>query len=222
MKELIFEYRKQIIIGLLIILGLLVLFVAFKPKGLKITDSIFVDEEVEDNEEYDESEAEDSALLELANALYEEATTIYSMNPYCGINYDDIDEDRIEDINGDKYYISNFTNLKEIDNKIKEVFENNSIVTKNTIMKDGFVYCKYNKPFTSSSYLGTYLSIVSYSGKQVVLNAVSTYIKPVHSELCNINKPLECKSSDKQTENNKFIIVNINNSWKVREFHLPH
>ena len=221
MKKLIMEYKKQIIIGLLVVLGVFVLFSVFRPKGVRMTDADYVDNEV-DEEEIDEKEIEDSSLLELAQALYEEATNIYSMSPYCGINYEDIDEERIETINGQKYYISDYTSINKISKKISEVLENNTITISDIIMKDGFVYCKYNAPKKSSTYLETYLTINSYSGKIATFDAVSTYIKPEHSHYCSVDKPLECSNSDKQTETNKFIIINNGKNWKIREFHLYH
>ena len=220
MIELIKEYKKIIIIVFLILIAVFVLFLIFRPKGLIMTDSSYIDENLED--EIDEKEIEDVSLLELAQTLYDEATNIYSMSPYCGINYEDIDKNRIEIINGQKYYISNYTNINSISNKISEVLEYNTIAINNIIMKDGFVYCKYNEPMKSSNYLETYLTLSSYTGKMAIFDAVSTYIKPVHSGLCSVDKSFECLDSDKQTEINKFIIVNNNNTWKVREFHLYH
>ena len=108
-------------------------------------------------------------------------------------------------------------------NKISEILENNIIPITNTILIDGFVYCKYSELKKSSSYLGnTYFITISISDEMITYVATSSYLNSIHSKYCSLDNPYECTSEDEVKEDNNFIIVNIDGSWKVREFHLYH
>ena len=220
MLELIAEYKKQTIIFFLVIIAIVVFLLFFVFKKDDIEDD-YVNEALE--VELSEEDIEKQSLLEIGNDLYQKATDIYSMSPYCGISFKDIDEDDIESINGIKYYKTNYLNISDINTKISQILENNNIVVRDIIMKDGFVYCKYNEPLKTNSYLGsTTLDIETISNKLITFKASSYYLSSTHSEICNLDNKLECTKKDRITENNNFVIVNINGIWKVREFHLYH
>ena len=224
MKEIISTYKKQIIIGSIILIGLLVLlFVFIIPKfSNRDQDNTNLELEIDDLE-MDEEVKEEKRAYEIGYALYKEATNIYLMNPYCGIAYEDIDDDSIIIINGEEYYRSSMSSTNDINNKIAETMENSSIMINNTIEKDGIIYCKYNKPAKSNSYLGTTnLSIVNSQDKMITFKATSYYLADNHKETCSINDVSDCSDNDKIKEDNNFVIVNIDGSWKVREFHVHH
>ena len=229
MIELIKEYKIQSVIIIIITIGLTV--------GLFVFVNSFVESDVTDNSEVPETEEEgysemeenenieteeDTALLEIGEVLYEDAENIYSMNPYCGINYEEITEFLIEEINGVEYYLSPYSSVDEIYDRISEVLVTNPIKINNTIMKDGYVYCRYNPPKKSSTYLNTYLKIVSFDETHINYMAISQYIKKKHSEDCSIDTPIQCMDEDVQKEKNSFKIEMIDGVWKVKEFHLYH
>ena len=222
MIDLIKEYKIQFVIVLIVIVGLIFGLIVFVNSFNTSNESgVYVNDELEDEEENPEMEKRIS-MLEIGESLYEDATNIYSMNPYCGINYEDIDDSLIEEINGIEYYPTPYTSINEINDKILEVLETNPITINNTVKKDGYIYCRYNSPKKSSTHLNTYLSVTSSDETHINYIATSEYIKPTHNEECSINKPMECMNEDIQNEKNFFIIEKIDDTWKVKEFHLYH
>ena len=223
MRELFETYKKQIIIGFIILLGIIALVLIIMPKKYIAKGEAYINEDLSDREDLPEEEKEESNIMEIGNALYKEATTIYSMTPYCGIEYENIDKNSIITENGTKYYRSNFTNINDINNKILEVMDTNNISITDTIEKNGLIYCKYVEPKKSNTYLGnTYLTITRVTDNQIDFIATSDYLAPFHGELCSLDDIFECNDSDKTQENNNFSIVNKNGRWRVKEFHLYH
>ena len=221
MIELIKEYKIQSIIIVIITIGLIIGLFAFVNSFNKSDESgVYVNDELE--EETNPEMEKRVSLLEIGESLYDDATIIYSMNPYCGINYEDIDDSLIEEINGIEYYPTPYTSVNEIYNKISEVFESNSITINNTITKDGYIYCRYNPPKKSSTYLNTSLTVASSDATHINYIATSEYIKSSHNEECSIDTYINCMKEDKQLEKQYFTIEKINDAWKVKEFHLHH
>ena len=206
MKEIFETYKKQITIGLIALLGIIALAIIIIPKKYIIKGEGYINEDLNDKENLPEEDKENLNIMEIGNALYKEATTIYSMTPYCGIEYEKIDKNSIIKENGIKYYRSNFTNINDINNKILEVMDTNNITITDTIEKNGLIYCKYVEPKKSDTYLGnTFLTIAKVTDYQIDFIATSYYLTPFHGELCSLDNIFECNDSD-----------------RVKEFHLYH
>ena len=213
------SHQKEFFIGvgisIIVIIGLFLLYFRLNSK--------YIDDYTEEIEDETPEEIQKRQDMELGYELYEEATTIYSLQPYCGLKYEDIKKNRIENINGVKYYRSDYSDISALNNKIREVIENPKIAMTNTIEKDGYIYCKYVKPNASNTYLGEYyLTLLSSDNQKKEYEVVLSYLAPNHTEDCSIETPLDCTNEDKIKEKTKFTIVNVNNSWKVQEFHLYH
>ena len=222
MKDIIIK-NKYIIMIVIALVILLVLFLVFKQK------SIYFDEEMENNPdalekiEYSPKEQQENDAIELGYELYEKAINIYSMNPYCGVSFEEIDKDKIVNHDGSKYYETLYNNKKDLINDISNTIENPSITINNTYEENDRLYCKYQAPKKSNTYINQYfLDVISQTDNKIDFQVSSSYIKENHTDICTVDTPLDCLEEDLNTEKTNFVIVKINGVWKVREFHIYH
>ena len=218
--------KKIIVIGviILVVVGLIIGIVIFRSNdsedyGIEENYSIDYEEEIEDKEEKKEYE-----LISIGKELYSSAINMYYISPYCGIDYDDIDEDELISKNGMSYYKTKYSSVDDISKEVNKVFKNNPFgkVT-DSFIKDGKVYCKYSKAINTSKFLREYsLDVVNSSNSVIQFTVTTLHIKDVHGEFCSLNDPMECHSDDKVKQTSRFVIEKVNGEWKIKEFNNPY
>ena len=219
MIDYIKNNKILLVIGLIIIIAIFLIVMAIIPNRMYYSEEMSIDPDVV---EVDEEELEYQDSIDLGYTLYEEATNIYSMNPYCGISYDKITKKRIVNQNGIKYYKSDFHSKDELINKLKTIVNNPSINTNDMYEKDGYLYCKYVEPIKSKTYINEYYLVVKQeTDNQKVYEANLSYLKNQTKD-CSIENTLDCRKENKTIEKSNFVIEKNNNQWMIKEFHLYH
>ena len=185
-------------------------------------------EEMEENPEIEEEVDEDIQIeleqIKTGKELYAKALVIFKMQPYCGKDYDSIQEKDIIKDNNIKYYKTKYSSIGQIELEIKKYFGTNPIGSiTDYIKKNDVIYCKYNKPSNTKNFLGDYSLKIASSTEDTITYDVTTYhLGPNHSDACSIDKPINCLGKEKIEQNSKFTITKVHGEWKIKEFYNPY
>lgn len=240
---------KNIIIILSIILVIFMLIFIFDMISAEFVSNNDLYDDIILNENND---IEDQEVMDTGKLLYDTANEIYEVSilrPYCGFSDDKIKKMRTTDFgygNEIKYYATNFKNMEDLKNNLKEVFVDKlikklidesslifdeSLLEKNKnynyIIKDGKLYCRSHiSRGWVSSYLNYYvMTPKSVNSDKIIYNIRSYYVtedglddlKCLNGGNLDIHK---CRKDEIEFKDTKFIIEKINDNWLVSDFTL--
>ncbi len=85
-------------------------------EGIEENSSLDYEEELEDEDEKKKDE-----YISIGEELYNLAINMYQLNPYCGISFDDIDEEELVYKSGVSYYKTKYSSVDQISKDIVSI-----------------------------------------------------------------------------------------------------
>lgn len=218
---------KIVIPGILVLLLIIIFVFIFFIKIINShNDEMNPDALIEDEIEVDLTDEEilKDKYTPIGKRLYLKATQIVQIKPYCGKSYKEISDKDIIIENNVRYYKTNYQKIDQINAEIaKYLFNKPTGNITGYIERNGKIYCKYVSPINTKKYVGLFsINYVSSTNNEVVFDVTTEHIASKHSDVCTIDDYINCSNEDLITQKSRFVIANVNGSWKIKEFLNPY